>query len=122
MEYCDLKNNSLGIWLNPAFNCEVHYNNFNNTYGNAQDDGQQNNWDRNYWSDYKGVDANNDGYGDTPYNIVGSANAKDNTPLIQAIPELPNPLIILLTTTLLGITITTLKKHLNTKQQTTKPK
>jgi len=122
MEYCDLKNNSLGIWLNPAFNCEVHYNNFNNTYGNAQDDGQQNNWDRNYWSDYKGVDANNDGYGDTPYNIIGSANAKDNTPLIQAIPELPNPLIILLTTTLLGITITTLKKHLNTKQQTTKPK
>ena len=63
-------------------------------------------------SDYKGVDANNDGYGDTPYNIIGSANAKDNTPLIQAIPEFPNPLILLLTTTLLGITMTTLKKRL----------
>jgi len=122
MEYCDLKNNSLGIWLNPAFNCEIHYNNFNNTYGNAQDDGQQNNWDRNYWSDYKGVDANNDGYGDTPYNIIGSANAKDNTPLMQVIPEFPNLLILLLTTTLLGITVSALKKRLSIKQQTTKTK
>jgi parallel beta-helix repeat protein len=122
MEYCDLKNNSLGIWHNPAFNCEIHYNNFNKTYGNAQDDGQQNSWDRNYWSDYKGVDANNDGYGDTLYNIIGSANAKDNTPLMQVIPEFPNPLILLLTTALLGITVSALKKRLNTKQQTTKPK
>jgi len=46
VECCDIRNNWLGVWLNPAFNCEIHYNNFNNTYGNAQDDGQQNNWDR----------------------------------------------------------------------------
>ncbi|MBS7647393.1 right-handed parallel beta-helix repeat-containing protein [Candidatus Bathyarchaeota archaeon] len=44
VEYCDVRNSSLGIWLNSAFNCEIHYNNFVNIHQNAQDDGQQNNW------------------------------------------------------------------------------
>jgi len=123
IEYCDVRNSSLGIWLNPAFNCEIHYNNFINIYGNAQDDrygngGQQNNWDKNYWSDYNGVDANKDGYGDTPYAIAGSANAKDNMPLMQVIPEIPNLLILLLTIIFIGIAINMLKN----KQQTNKHK
>ncbi|MGC8940362.1 MAG: hypothetical protein ACP5KU_07710, partial [Candidatus Bathyarchaeia archaeon] len=84
--------------------------------------GQQNNWDRNYWSDYNGVDANKDGYGDTPYTIVGSANAKDNMPLMQVIPEIPNPLILLLTITFIGIAINMLKNQLKTRQQTNKHK
>jgi len=98
IEYCDVRNSSLGIWLNPAFNCEIHFNNFINIHQNAQDDGQENNWDKNYWSDYKGTDNNNDGYGDIPYNIIGSANAKDNMPLMQVIPEFPHlmPLIVLM--------------------------
>ncbi len=116
IEYCDVRNSSLGIWLNPAFGCEIHYNNFINIHQNAQDDGQQNNWDRNYWSDYRGADANNDGYGDTPYTIVGSANVKDNMPLMQVIPEIPNPLILLLTITFIGIAVYILKNQLKTNK------
>ncbi|MBS7648242.1 MAG: right-handed parallel beta-helix repeat-containing protein [Candidatus Bathyarchaeia archaeon] len=103
VEYCDIRNSSLGIWLNPAFNCEIHHNNFINIYSNAQDDGQQNNWDKNYWSNYHGVDANNDGYGDSPYQIPGSANAKDNKPLMQIIPESPHIVMLALMMVALSI-------------------
>lgn len=37
--------------------------------------------DRNFWSDYNGADANNDGIGDTPYVI--DENNKDNHPLMK---------------------------------------
>ena len=39
----------------------------------------------NYFSDYKGIDANGDGFGDTPHIIEG--NNQDNFPL--SIPEVP---------------------------------
>ena len=46
---------------------------------NSWDDGEQGN----YWSDYNGTDANNDGIGDTPY--LMDANNKDNYPLMAPI-------------------------------------
>ncbi|MDT8783160.1 MAG: right-handed parallel beta-helix repeat-containing protein [Candidatus Bathyarchaeota archaeon] len=39
--------------------------------------------DENYWSDYKGADANGDGIGDTPY-VVDEYN-QDNRPLMEPI-------------------------------------
>ena len=43
----------------------------------------------NYWSDYTGIDANNDGIGDTPY-AIGSENY-DNYPLMAPFELLPSP-------------------------------
>ncbi len=56
-----------------------------NHFVNVRDDGFYNQWDNgaigNYWDDYGGVDANDDGIGDTPYNIPGSADSIDNFPI-----------------------------------------
>ena len=63
----------------------VFYNLFaNNSIWNA-DDSYKNKWDNssigNYWDDYSGVDADNDGLGDTPYNI-SEGDSWDNYPLM----------------------------------------
>lgn len=36
----------------------------------------------NYWDDYMGIDADNDGIGDTPYNITSDGSEQDRYPLI----------------------------------------
>ena len=67
----------------------VYANDFDgNIVNNARDNGTvANSWDDgvdagNEWGDYGGVDSNDDGIGDTPYAISGSApNAQDNYPV-----------------------------------------
>jgi parallel beta-helix repeat protein len=90
-------NNYLGIVL-LASNGNTIYNNYFNNTDNAEDDGN-NTWNTtnttgpniiggpyiggNYWSDYTGSDTNQDGFGETPYNITGGPN-KDYLPLVSA--------------------------------------
>ena len=49
------------------------------------DNGNNNKWDNgtigNYWDDYNGCDSNNDGIGETPYDIPGNADTQDNYPI-----------------------------------------
>ncbi|MFH1737978.1 MAG: NosD domain-containing protein, partial [bacterium] len=79
---------------------EIYDNIFrNNTQQSVLDDGAENQWNLdpritgrniiggsfiggNYYSDYEGVDLNNDGSGDTPHPIPGTAGSVDQYPLV----------------------------------------
>ena len=78
-------NNGYGICLDDSSINTIFLNNFTNNYINAWDDKISNRWDNgsigNYWDDYQGVDANNDGIGDTPYLIIGPGRNYDNFPI-----------------------------------------
>ena len=93
-----ISNNDKGIYFKNSSNNNIYLNNFiNNTYSINSSD-STNIWNStekitytykgktcenylgNYWDDYTGSDANEDGIGDTPYNINLD---KDNYPLIE---------------------------------------
>ena len=99
-----ISNNSIGITIDPAGimfdlsgilvspiskNNKIFLNNFINNNFNAYDNGSDNMWDNgftgNHWDDYLGVDANDDGIGDTPYIIPGTAGSQDNFPIYDKI-------------------------------------
>jgi len=71
-------------------NCEDNYF-FNNIFIQngiqASDNSTPGNnfWDNgtigNYWDDYTGLDTNDDGIGDEPYSITGTAGSQDNFPI-----------------------------------------
>jgi parallel beta-helix repeat protein len=86
-----LADNKVGIKLAGASHNSIFYNNFihntNQAYveermtpSNTWDDGHKGN----YWSDYTGIDSNNDGIGDTPY-VISEEN-QDNYPLMSRLP------------------------------------
>jgi parallel beta-helix repeat protein len=81
-------NTKVGVRIN-ADTCQnnIIYDNIftrNNLY-NAFDKGNNSIWDYNnlgnYWDDYSGIDEDNDGIGDTPYIIRGTAGSIDNFPI-----------------------------------------
>ena len=83
--------NDFGLYLsgNPCSYNTIFKNCFIMNTDNAQDDGSNNNWDNenrgNYWSDYTGADANDNGIGDTPYIIGGTAGSGDMYPLTYCV-------------------------------------
>ncbi|MFX1268994.1 MAG: NosD domain-containing protein, partial [Promethearchaeota archaeon] len=82
-----ISNGMIGLRVQLDSTNNIIYQNYfvENLLGNAIDDGVNNYWDNgeigNYWDDYTGVDENNDGIGDTPYNIPGLAGNKDYYPI-----------------------------------------
>ena len=78
-----------GKWgMNITSNCSnnlVYNNSFNRNLNNAVDNGINNHWNSsligNYWSNYNGIDWNDDGIGDIPFEIWGSAERKDFLPI-----------------------------------------
>ncbi|MEM3729049.1 MAG: NosD domain-containing protein [Candidatus Bathyarchaeia archaeon] len=100
----DIVKGRYGIYIGSfSSNNFVYHNNFvNNTYQAISE--SSNIWDNgypsggNFWSNYNGVDANQDGIGDIPYVI--NVDNKDNYPLMH-----PYGSIINLNTNLVYLTI-----------------
>jgi parallel beta-helix repeat protein len=106
-----IKNNNIlnnqwgGIDLGDSSNNKIYLNNFINTknvflsnstniWNSTEEiiytykETTYTNYTGNYWSDYAGPDANNDGIGDTPYNIYLDM---DNYPLMEPFENYPAP-------------------------------
>lgn len=78
-----VRNNITSVDLGSGYGNQFFENNFSTKF--IWPVNEENSWDNssvgNYWRDYNGSDANNDGIGDTPYIIY--SNNFDNFPLMQ---------------------------------------
>lgn len=82
-----ISNNSRdGLRIFSSYYNTIYHNAFINNKRQARADTYSNVWDNghlsggNYWSDYNGTDSDNDGIGDTPYNID---RIRDSYPLMS---------------------------------------
>ena len=85
------QDNYHGLFVLQSNNNSIYRNNFFNNTHNYNLTGSietTNSWDNgypsggNYWDTYRGMDANADGIGDTPYTIIGDRN-QDRYPLMK---------------------------------------
>jgi parallel beta-helix repeat protein len=88
---CSVRNTTNGIYMAwNSNNNKLYYNTLRdndvNGYDECTNQWDDGDWKGNQWSDYIGVDRNNDDIGDTPYLIPGGFN-KDNYPIMP--PDLP---------------------------------
>ena len=102
--YCDnntIRGNVIGnngvyglLYDASATGNRAFLNNFTNNGYHAHDEGSYNRWDNgnigNYWDNYIGADKNDNGIGDTPYNIPGAAGSQDFLPICWDAPVLDN--------------------------------
>jgi parallel beta-helix repeat protein len=87
----EFRNNQHGVYFCCYANKNVvYFNSFiNNSIYNAKDNYNGQTWYNehvskgNYWDDYDGIDSNDDGIGDTPYNISSDGSKQDNYPLMD---------------------------------------
>ena len=85
----------INIWIanGPCKNNKIYHNTFINNTPNAHDE-DNNIWDNgypsggNYWDDYTGSDADNDGIGDIPYHI-SNGDSQDLYPFVNPHGWLP---------------------------------
>ncbi|MFW9979980.1 MAG: nitrous oxide reductase family maturation protein NosD [Candidatus Thorarchaeota archaeon] len=76
----------LGIWIAEGSSGNtIERNNLIGNEINAKNDVDGNLYDYNYYSDYTGLDEDNDGIGDTPYNVPGASPTDDVHPLSEAL-------------------------------------
>lgn len=87
------KDNDRGMYYCCGATSNVAYHNtfMNNSIWNANDYVAGNTWYNegtskgNYWDDYNGIDEDNDGVGDTAYNITSDGSKQDKYPLMNPI-------------------------------------
>jgi parallel beta-helix repeat protein len=86
-----LVNNHEAIALQSSSNNTFYHNNFlenvNAVFIKTSHNSWDNNEEGNFWSDYRGIDSDKDGIGDTPY--VLDAKNQDNHPLMGSFYTLP---------------------------------
>jgi len=84
-----IKDNAEGLGITGENNLIVHNNFINNQHQTNMIESHYNDWNNtyegNYWSNYNGTDANQDGIGDTPYPM--DENNQDNHPLMGMYSE-----------------------------------
>ena len=78
-------NVSSGVAIRSGAWNSTHHNHLTENSPNSFDKGKNNRWDDgsqgNYWGDYTGKDSNDDGIGDTPYQVP--PDGIDNYPLMK---------------------------------------
>ena len=75
------ENEGFGVWVqNGSSGNNITMNDLIENTMNAKNDVDGNGYDKNYYSDYVGLDADNDLFGDTPYSIMGDAPTQDIHP------------------------------------------
>ncbi|MFX1607216.1 MAG: nitrous oxide reductase family maturation protein NosD [Promethearchaeota archaeon] len=80
----DMEAVGYGIWIQEeSSENEVVWNDIIDNDINAKNDVAGNTYDLNFWSDYSGTDENEDGIGDTPYEIHGAAQTNDENPRMR---------------------------------------